>query len=98
MAGPAMLYLGLMSGTSLDGVDAALLEVGPDRPTLRGVHHRPLPQELRREILALNRPGGIEELDRMGQPDRRLGTMIAATATQIPRDTALAPGTQRARP
>jgi len=96
MAGPAMLYLGLMSGTSLDGVDAALLEVGPDRPTLRGVHHRPLPQELRREILALNRPGGIDELDRMGQLDRRLGQLFAETATQLLRHTGLAADDLRA--
>lgn len=57
------LYVGLMSGTSLDGVDGVLVDlVGAHR--LRAHVHRPYPPALRDELLALNRPGGIDELHR----------------------------------
>lgn len=56
-----MLTLGLMSGTSADGVDGALVRWMPDGQTqlLSHVHH-PFSQALRSEVLALNRPGANE--------------------------------------
>jgi anhydro-N-acetylmuramic acid kinase len=54
------LYIGLMSGTSLDGVDGVLAEF--DGPVL-AVHahaHRPFALALRDELLALNTPGDNE--------------------------------------
>jgi anhydro-N-acetylmuramic acid kinase len=50
-------YVGLMSGTSLDGVDAVLAEIGPDgrTRTLR-THYQPYPEALRSELLALHTP------------------------------------------
>jgi anhydro-N-acetylmuramic acid kinase len=54
-------FIGLMSGTSLDGVDAVLAEVGPDgRLVARGHHHLGFPAALREELLALNRTGPDE--------------------------------------
>lgn len=52
-AGP---YLGLMSGTSLDGVDAALVVFESARPRLAATHFLPYPADLRAELLALNGP------------------------------------------
>ncbi len=50
-------YIGLMSGTSLDGVDAALLEVtgaGPDTQwKLLAFQGTPFPSEVRNEIFGL---------------------------------------------
>lgn len=49
--------LGLMSGTSADGVDAALVEIHGSGPELRwallAFEHRPYPAELREELLGL---------------------------------------------
>lgn len=45
-------YLGLMSGTSLDGMDIVLIEQG-DRTTLLASHYLPMPAGLREDILAL---------------------------------------------
>ena len=54
------LYIGLMSGTSLDGVDAVLAELAAVPPRLVGHYHQVFPQELRRELLALNHSGSGE--------------------------------------
>ena len=48
------LYAGLMSGTSLDGVDAVLLDLAGPRPIPLGHAHRPFAPALRAELLALN--------------------------------------------
>jgi len=53
------LYIGLMSGTSLDGVDAVLARCGAAVEVL-GHLHRPFSPPLRDELLALNSPGPNE--------------------------------------
>ncbi len=52
------LYLGLMSGTSLDGTDGVLLDA--DTLAVTGHVHAPFPPALRDELLALNTSGDNE--------------------------------------
>ena len=54
------LYIGLMSGTSLDGVDAVLVDFEPSRPEVLGHCSTVLPPALRAELLALNAPADNE--------------------------------------
>ena len=54
------LYIGLMSGTSLDGVDAVLVEFGGARTTVLGHCSAPFPAALKAEFLALNTPDANE--------------------------------------
>jgi anhydro-N-acetylmuramic acid kinase len=55
------LYIGLMSGTSTDGVDGLLLDAAaPPTQAVRGFVSLPLPAALRTELLALNRAGENE--------------------------------------
>ncbi|TXH73291.1 anhydro-N-acetylmuramic acid kinase [Thiobacillus sp.] len=50
-------YVGLMSGTSLDGVDAVLAEIGPaGQARLLHSHYLPYPDALRTRLLALHTP------------------------------------------
>ncbi|WP_440819267.1 anhydro-N-acetylmuramic acid kinase [Roseateles sp. 22389] len=57
----AELYIGLMSGTSMDGVDAVLVSAEADGSVQALAHeYQPFGAELRAELLALNSPGDNE--------------------------------------
>lgn len=53
------LYVGVMSGTSLDGLDFALIEQG-QQTTLLGTHYEPMPPQLKQDLLGLCSPAHDE--------------------------------------
>jgi anhydro-N-acetylmuramic acid kinase len=53
------LYIGLMSGTSMDGIDAVLVDLG-STPKLLQHSHQPFSPQLRATLLALNESGDDE--------------------------------------
>ena len=56
------LFIGLMSGTSMDSVDAVLAGFAPGAaPTTRGFASVPLPASLRGELMALQQSGEVLE-------------------------------------
>lgn len=65
------MFIGLMSGTSADGIDAVLVSTNAGQSTLIHSHHQPMPGELRNAILAF-RESGPDELHRLAILDRRL--------------------------
>ena len=69
------LYIGTLSGTSVDGIDAALVRFSPE-PELIVTHCAPFPPALRETVLSLCRPGE-NEIDRLGQADVLIGQAMA---------------------
>ena len=75
-------YIGLMSGTSLDGVDAALVDFSGARPDCIGTSYLPYPDDLRQEILSLHIDGPAE-LHRAALVSRRLANLYAAATKAV---------------
>jgi anhydro-N-acetylmuramic acid kinase len=78
-----MHYLGLMSGTSADAVDAVIVEIAPPHPCrLVAAHRHPLPTEVRRAIDALCLPDA-NEIERLGCLHTQLGELFADAARAV---------------
>ncbi|MBU0621325.1 MAG: anhydro-N-acetylmuramic acid kinase [Gammaproteobacteria bacterium] len=54
------LFIGIMSGTSLDGVDAVLADLSQATPRLLASHYQPYPEPLKEALLALHQVSGNE--------------------------------------
>ncbi|HEU4670838.1 MAG TPA: anhydro-N-acetylmuramic acid kinase [Dyella sp.] len=77
------LYLGLISGTSADGIDAALVSFDGGAPRLvRGLTH-PWPEELRRQILGVAQGEAAVDLDMLGRLDVAMGHGFAEAALRV---------------
>ncbi len=69
-------FIGLMSGTSLDGVDAALVAFSGGRPECLATAYLAYPEDLRQEFLALS-VSGPDELQRAATISNRLAHLYA---------------------
>ena len=92
---PVRRVVGMMSGTSVDGIDAALVELsGPDdRPAVRllAYESHPFPADVRGEIFALFRPE-TATVDRVGYMNALLGELYAQAALSVIAAAGLTPG------
>lgn len=70
------LYIGIMSGTSLDGVDLALLDFSCTPPQMRASEFIPMPENLRQKLTALLH-SGTTSLQNLGELDHQLGLLYA---------------------
>lgn len=84
------LYIGLMSGTSMDGIDAVLVDLG-SAPKLLHHSHQPFSPQLRASLLALNEPGP-DELHRAAQAANALALGYAAVVRTLLTQSHTAPG------
>ncbi|MDE2421441.1 MAG: anhydro-N-acetylmuramic acid kinase [Gammaproteobacteria bacterium] len=74
------IYIGVMSGTSLDGVDLVAVSFEPLR--LHATLTAPFPNELRQALIALTLPAD-NEIERMGVADVALARLIGESANQL---------------
>lgn len=76
------LYIGLLSGTSMDAADAALLDLGELPPRLLAARAVPYPDALRTTLQALARGEG-DDIDRTARADRALGRLFAGAVHDL---------------
>jgi anhydro-N-acetylmuramic acid kinase len=84
-------YIGLMSGTSVDGIDAVLVDLSDSRPVLLAAGTGNWDPALRESILTtLDQPSRVS-LESLGQLDAALGDAFAEAALDIIREAGLQP-------
>jgi anhydro-N-acetylmuramic acid kinase len=76
------LYIGLMSGTSADGIDAALVDFTQSYPNVIATHYNKYTPQLRQAILGLCQPGA-NEINRLGELDITLGKTFAKAVNTL---------------
>lgn len=77
-----MRCIGLISGTSVDGIDCALLEIDGGQIELVGYHSHPYPAGLRRQLLALTERPSLS-LSEFGLLDNAVANCFADAAQQL---------------
>lgn len=75
-------YIGLISGTSIDGIDCALVQFTEDSPAVVATYFNPIPRVLRAKILRLCK-GSEFSSQLLGEVDVEIGRLFAATANTL---------------
>jgi anhydro-N-acetylmuramic acid kinase len=88
---PAPLFIGLISGTSADGIDAVLVRFDPVIDVL-AARTSSYPANLRERILALTRARAEIALDDFGHLDVEIGEQFAAAARCVIDEAGIDPG------
>ncbi|HEY5702605.1 MAG TPA: anhydro-N-acetylmuramic acid kinase [Gammaproteobacteria bacterium] len=84
-----MLYIGLISGTSMDGIDAALVDFSDDGHKLVDYQQQPLTSELRKELKAINKNSPIDQVSKL---DVQLGELFADASLGLIKQNGIAVG------
>lgn len=86
------LYLGLISGTSADGIDASAIEVHGAQVRLIAGRTYPWDEALRARILRVSQHEPLVSLDEFGELDTAVAEAFAAAALQLIQDFGLDAG------
>ncbi len=82
-----MYYIGLMSGTSMDAIDAALVEFD-DKANLKFYREYPIENSLRHQIRLINEKS---ELGHIADLDHELGHLFATAVNNLLKETEINP-------
>lgn len=78
-----MFYVGLMSGTSMDGIDAALVDFGDPGVKVIATHEQPYPETLQHALRKAALTPVDEPIDNLGALDRQVGEYFRDAATEV---------------
>jgi len=84
------MFIGLMSGTSIDSVDAVAVTFGRNKLSVLGSITYDIPDPLRHDILNLSKPGN-DSVSLAARTDRRLGQLFANASLQLISDISIDP-------
>lgn len=86
------LYIGLMSGTSIDSIDAGVFDLASSCQQV-AIHSHPIPKAIREEILALCAEDCSQEVERLGVLDNQLGELFAQACNELLNKHSICPQT-----
>lgn len=75
-------YIGLMSGTSMDGIDAVLVSFTDESMHLIQYHSAPLPQPIKKQLLEIIHDGHTQ-LQTLGEIDNQLADLFALATQEL---------------
>jgi anhydro-N-acetylmuramic acid kinase len=78
-----MYYIGLMSGTSMDGIDAALVKFGDPGVEVVATHQQPYPETLQHALRKAALTPVDQPIENLGALDRQVGEYFRDAATQL---------------
>jgi anhydro-N-acetylmuramic acid kinase len=89
-------YIGLISGTSMDGIDAALVEFGDHSADIVSAGTGPYPESLRSELIDATRTPDSCTADVIGALDHWVGECFRDAALELIQSAGIGPGDVRA--
>lgn len=79
----AELYIGLMSGTSMDAIDGVLADFSQNQPKIIAAYKKPFASEARNQLLKLVHQNGPITFAQLTQADVALGHLFADTVQSL---------------
>lgn len=81
------LYIGLMSGTSLDAIDASIVDISEHQVTLKHSIEHPIPSNLKQQLLTLISNKGGDNIELLGEVDAKMGELFGQAVIQLLNDS-----------
>jgi anhydro-N-acetylmuramic acid kinase len=76
-------FIGLMSGTSMDAIDAVLVDLSRSMPNLIQTHSHPVTNEIRAELIQLSQGRCRKEMSALGKLDIQMAELFSDAVLEL---------------